>query len=133
MADQAELWLHIVTKDPCPEGRSSDSDWRGETITGSHDWTRHEVTAQVPGDAELIRFGLTLTGPGQVGLIPREYPAPLGGAGQFHAAHSPTWPGMSWTWVKFRSASSARFVRPNATTACPRISAARVRSPVHTP
>jgi hypothetical protein len=28
----------------------------------------HEVTAQVPGDAEVIRFGLTLTGPGQDGL-----------------------------------------------------------------
>ncbi len=27
----------------------------------------YEVTAQVPGDAELIRFGLTLIGPGQAG------------------------------------------------------------------
>jgi hypothetical protein len=86
VADQAELWLHIVTKDPGPKGRSSDSDWRGETITGSHDWTRHEVTAQVPGDTELIRFGLTLTGPGQVGLIPGGYPAPVRGAGHFHVA-----------------------------------------------
>lgn len=27
-----------------------------------------EITAQVPEDAELIRLGLTLTGPGQVAL-----------------------------------------------------------------
>jgi hypothetical protein len=40
----------------------------GPAIAGSYDWTRHQVTAQVPGDAELIRFGLTLTGPGQVAL-----------------------------------------------------------------
>ena len=31
-------------------------------------WTRHEIAAAVPEDAELIRFGITLAGPGQVAL-----------------------------------------------------------------
>lgn len=61
VAGQAELWLQVVTRD-----RSLDM--HGRAFAGSQDWTRHEVTAQVPAEAELIRFGLTLTGPGQVGL-----------------------------------------------------------------
>jgi hypothetical protein len=41
----------------------------GSTVSGGHrQWTRHEITALVPGDADLIRFGVTLTGPGQVEL-----------------------------------------------------------------
>jgi hypothetical protein len=38
------------------------------TVSGGNSWTRHEVTAVVPGDADLIRFGITLAGPGQVAL-----------------------------------------------------------------
>ncbi len=38
------------------------------TVSGSSDWARQEVTALVPDDAELIRFGITLTGPGLVAL-----------------------------------------------------------------
>jgi RNA polymerase sigma factor (sigma-70 family) len=38
------------------------------TITGSSDWTRYEVAAQVPADAGHIGFELTLTGPGTVRL-----------------------------------------------------------------
>ena len=37
------------------------------TGPGSSDWAWHEVTAQVPGDAEVVRFGLSLTG-GRVDL-----------------------------------------------------------------
>jgi len=40
----------------------------GKTITGSSDWTRYEVAAHVPADAEHIGFELTLTGPGKVRL-----------------------------------------------------------------
>ncbi len=59
----AELWLHIVTWD-----RSQSRFERTPAITGSCGWATHELTAQVFGDAGAIRFGLTLTGPGQVGL-----------------------------------------------------------------
>jgi len=39
-----------------------------KTITGSSDWTRYEITAQVPADAEHMGFELILAGPGKVGL-----------------------------------------------------------------
>lgn len=60
---QAALWLHIVTA-----GSSPDPEAHGPAIAGSRDWTRHQLTAQVPADADLIRFGLTVTGPGRVRL-----------------------------------------------------------------
>jgi hypothetical protein len=34
----------------------------------SRDWTRYEVTARIPADADLIRFGIGLTGSGRVAL-----------------------------------------------------------------
>jgi hypothetical protein len=40
----------------------------GVTISGRSPWTRHEVTVSVPEDADLIRFGISLAGPGQVAL-----------------------------------------------------------------
>jgi hypothetical protein len=38
------------------------------TVAGSQDWTRHEVTADVPGDAGIVGFGFFLTGRGLVEL-----------------------------------------------------------------
>jgi RNA polymerase sigma-70 factor, ECF subfamily len=35
-------------------------------VSASHDWTWHEVTAQIPGDAAIISFGVFLAGPGQI-------------------------------------------------------------------
>jgi hypothetical protein len=40
----------------------------GVTISGHSPWTRHEVTVPIPADADLIRFGITLAGPGQIAL-----------------------------------------------------------------
>ena len=37
-------------------------------VTGTRDWTRHEVTAQVPADAISIIFGFFLNGGGQIEL-----------------------------------------------------------------
>lgn len=85
VADQAELSLEVVTKAedrsrdravPAAPGRPPDPVQRlrrdlersGETITGSHDWTRYELTAQVPAAAEHLGFELTLIGRGQVRL-----------------------------------------------------------------
>ena len=39
-----------------------------ETITGTHDWTRYQITGRVPADAEHMGFELTLVGPGNVWL-----------------------------------------------------------------
>jgi hypothetical protein len=38
------------------------------TAPGSSDWTWHEVTVPVPGDAAVIRFGISLTGRGRIEL-----------------------------------------------------------------
>jgi hypothetical protein len=38
------------------------------TVAGRCDWTRYEVRAPVPEDAEIIRFGVTLTGAGRIAL-----------------------------------------------------------------
>ena len=32
------------------------------------DWTWYEITVQIPADADLIRFGTALTGPGRIAL-----------------------------------------------------------------
>jgi len=40
----------------------------GVTVAGRCDWTRYEVRAPVPEDADIIRFGITLTGPGRIAL-----------------------------------------------------------------
>jgi hypothetical protein len=41
---------------------------RDVTVSGDHDWTRQEITALIPEDADMIRFGITLTGPGRIAL-----------------------------------------------------------------
>jgi hypothetical protein len=49
------------------------------TAPGSSDWTWHEVTVPVPGEATAIRFGMSLTGPGRIELRGAELtPAPPG-------------------------------------------------------
>jgi hypothetical protein len=41
----------------------------GLTIASRHrDWTRYEITVQIPADADLIRFGTALTGAGRIAL-----------------------------------------------------------------
>jgi hypothetical protein len=32
------------------------------------DWTRYEITVPIPADADLVRFGIALTGPGRIAL-----------------------------------------------------------------
>ena len=42
-----------------------------ETITGTRDWTRYQITGRVPDDAEHMGFEITLVGPGRVQLRKR--------------------------------------------------------------
>ncbi len=79
VAGHAELSLDVVGQ---PEGGPAapahspgpvqrvdrDRQEHGQTITGSQDWTRYELAAQVPAGAEQVEFELTLEGPGEVGL-----------------------------------------------------------------
>jgi hypothetical protein len=76
VSQRAGLRLEIVTRARPVRGERGDGEWevRPEheqhcvTVSGSSDWASLEVTALVPEDAELIRFGITLTGPGLVAL-----------------------------------------------------------------
>jgi len=75
VSQRAALQLEILTRARPAKGER-DGEWearpeherRCATVTGSSNWAAHEVTALVPADAELIRFGITLTGPGLVAL-----------------------------------------------------------------
>jgi hypothetical protein len=40
----------------------------GVTIAGGRGWTTHEVTAPISEDVDMIKFGITLSGPGQIFL-----------------------------------------------------------------
>lgn len=40
----------------------------GLTIAGGSKWSRYEITALVPDDADIIRFGIVLTGTGGIAL-----------------------------------------------------------------
>ena len=83
VAGHAELSLFTITHTedrsrarpvfPAPPGRQPtpvrrDRRDSGKTITGSSDWTRYQITAQVPADADFMGFEVTLAGPGTVRL-----------------------------------------------------------------
>ena len=40
----------------------------GLTVSGRRRWTRYEITARIPADADQIRFGIALTGSGRIAL-----------------------------------------------------------------
>ena len=40
----------------------------GVMVAGRCDWTRYEIRTSVPEDADIIRFGITLTGAGRIAL-----------------------------------------------------------------
>ena len=79
MADQAGL--HLAVRKPPDEPGGAPLVNHGSSLTGpgSSDWTWHEVTVPVPGDAGVIRFGISLAGRGRVELRGAELsPAPPG-------------------------------------------------------
>ena len=80
VAGQAGLRLEILRK-----GWRIEADRRVErtvNVTGSQDWSRREITATVPVDTDIIRFGITLAGRGRVWLrhpeLRRERPRAAG-------------------------------------------------------
>ena len=68
VADQAGLHLAAGRPDQPPGALLHDRGGSSPTAPGSSDWTWHEVTMPVPGDAGVIRFGISLTGRGRVEL-----------------------------------------------------------------
>jgi hypothetical protein len=64
IAGQAGLHLAAVA----PFGALLRDHGSSLTAPGSSDWTWHEVTVPVPGEAAAIRFGLSLAGRGRIEL-----------------------------------------------------------------
>jgi hypothetical protein len=62
--------LHLVAGRPVDPPGEHLRDRGGSSLTGpgSSDWTWHDVTVPVPGDAAVIRFGISLAGHGRTEL-----------------------------------------------------------------
>jgi RNA polymerase sigma factor (sigma-70 family) len=71
---RAGLALRAASPGPSTPPRAASPDpWEDpanhiDSATGTGGWTQYEVTAQIPADANLIRFGVFLNGGGQVEL-----------------------------------------------------------------
>ena len=70
VADRAGLVLRIPRhgRRPAPPDPWHDPENHFALVSGTRDWARHEVTAQVPADAISIIFGVFLNGRGQIEL-----------------------------------------------------------------
>jgi hypothetical protein len=77
--------LHLAVSGPMSESMATRpllDQASSPTAPGSSDWTWHEVTVPVPGEAIAIRFGVSLAGRGRMELRNAELtPAPLGTRG----------------------------------------------------
>jgi len=79
IAGQAGLHLAVRRRPDGPLGAPRLDHRSSLTAPGSSDWTWHEVTMPVPGDAGAIRFGISLAGGGRIELRGAELtPAPPG-------------------------------------------------------
>ena len=79
IADQAGLQLAVSGPPDGPIARPLLDHGSSLTAPGSADWTWHEVTMPVPGEATAIRFGIFLAGHGRIELRHAELsPAPPG-------------------------------------------------------
>jgi hypothetical protein len=79
VAGQAGLHLAVSGPPDGPLSRPLLGHGSSPSATGSGDWTWHEVTVPVPGDATAIRFGISLAGRGRIELRGAELiPAPSG-------------------------------------------------------
>jgi hypothetical protein len=65
LTEQAGLRLEII-RNWWRAGRARED--HGLTISGRSPWTRYQITARIPADADLIRFGIALTGSGRIAL-----------------------------------------------------------------
>ena len=68
VAGQAGLHLAVSGLPDGPLSRPLLEHGSSRTAPGSSDWTWHEVTVPVPGEATAIRFGISLAGPGRIEL-----------------------------------------------------------------
>ena len=74
LAGQAGLHLAVSGPMYCPLSAPPLDQCSSLTTPGTSDWTWHEVTVPVPGEAIAIRFGISLTGHGRIELRGAELP-----------------------------------------------------------
>jgi hypothetical protein len=78
--------LHLIVSGPVSESTATRpllDHSSSPAAPGSSDWTWHQVTVTVPAGATVIRFGISLAGPGRIELRGAELtPAPPGTQGQ---------------------------------------------------
>jgi hypothetical protein len=65
LTEQAGLRLEVI-RHRWPVGHLRED--HGLIVAGRNDWDGHEITALIPEDAEVIRFGIMLAGSGSVAL-----------------------------------------------------------------
>ncbi len=69
---RAGLALRVISQSRSRPPQAASQDPREDpanhiaSATGTDGWIQHEVTAQIPADADLIRFGVFLNGGGQL-------------------------------------------------------------------
>jgi hypothetical protein len=68
--EQAGLRLEILSR-WWRTGRAHE--YHGVTVPGRGGWATHEITAPIPAEADTIRFGITLSGPGGIFLRHPEF------------------------------------------------------------
>jgi hypothetical protein len=66
VAQNAGLWMRV--DGPKDEGILAFYNMDDQPLTGTSDWTPHEVTLDVAAEARSVSFGLWLNGPGQIWL-----------------------------------------------------------------
>lgn len=86
VVDRAALFLSVLTL----ENRGGVQERAQQATRGTTEWTPTQVHAEVPADATMIIFGLTLTGPGQAWLRNAELTQTGGADRQWPERLSPT-------------------------------------------
>jgi len=82
IAGQAGLHLAVRRPPAGPRGAPLPDHGSSQTAPGSSDWTWHEVTMPVPGDAGVVRFGISLAGRGRIELRDAELSLAQPGTGE---------------------------------------------------
>ena len=72
------LWVRRVRdiRRPMTEEAALSNPDNHIVTAGSRDWTRHQITVRIPGDASIVGFGIFLAGPGQIELRDAELTRP---------------------------------------------------------
>jgi hypothetical protein len=66
--EEVEEWAGLWASVDGPTAVLSFDNMMARPIQGTSEWTRHRIVLDVPEEATVVRFGLHLSGPGQVSI-----------------------------------------------------------------